>query len=70
MPGDILLSLFVLIYTAIFRRDRCAGFILLGYLAQLIPWMFVTRITFEYHYFPCSVFLVLSTRVLLQLHAA
>ena len=44
-----LLSLFVLIYTAIFRRDRCAGFILLGYLAQLIPWMFVTRITFEYH---------------------
>ena len=55
-----LLSLFVLIYTAIFRRDRCAGFILLGYLAQLIPWMFVTRITFEYHYFPCSVVLVLS----------
>lgn len=55
-----LLSLFVLIYTAIFRRDRCAGFILLGYLAQLIPWLFVTRITFEYHYFPCSVFLVLS----------
>ena len=55
-----LLSLFVLIYTAIFRRDHCAGFILLGYLAQLIPWMFVTRITFEYHYFPCSVFLVLS----------
>ena len=55
-----LLSLFVLIYTAIFRRDRCARFILLGYLAQLIPWMFVTRITFEYHYFPCSVFLVLS----------
>lgn len=55
-----LLSLFVLIYTANFRRDRCAGFILLGYLAQLIPWMFVTRITFEYHYFPCSVFLVLS----------
>ena len=55
-----LLSLFVLIYTATFRRDRCAGFILLGYLAQLIPWLFVTRITFEYHYFPCSVFLVLS----------
>lgn len=55
-----LLSLFVLIYTAIFRRDRCAGFIIIGYLAQLIPWMFVTRITFEYHYFPCSVFLVLS----------
>ncbi len=55
-----LLSLFVLGYTALFRRDRKAAFILLGYLAQLIPWMFVRRITFEYHYFPSSVFLILA----------
>ncbi len=55
-----LLSLFVLLYMALVRRDRKAGFLLLGYLAQLVPWMFITRITFEYHYFPCSVFLVLS----------
>ena len=55
-----LLSLFVLVYTALFRRDRKAAFILLGYLAQLLPWVFITRTTFEYHYFPSSVFLILA----------
>lgn len=55
-----LLSLPVLIYTAIARRDRQAGFILVGYLAQLLPWVFISRLTFEYHYFPCTVFLVLA----------
>ena len=55
-----LLSLFVLVYTSIFRHDRTAGFILVGYLAQLLPWTLITRLTFEYHYFPCTVFLVLS----------
>ena len=55
-----LLSLFVLLYTALFRRDRQAAFLLVGYLAQLLPWVFISRLTFAYHYFPCSVFLVLS----------
>ena len=55
-----LLSLFVLVYTAIFRKDRQAGFILIAYLAQLLPWVLVPRLTFAYHYFPCTVFLVLS----------
>ena len=55
-----LLSLFVLLYMALIRRDRKAGFLLWGYLAQLLPWMLITRTTFEYHYFPCSVFLVLA----------
>lgn len=55
-----LLSLFVLLYMALVRRDRKAGFLLWGYLAQLLPWVFITRTTFEYHYFPCSVFLVLA----------
>ena len=55
-----LLSLFVLAYTALFRRDRKAVFLLLGYLAQLLPWVFIRRLTFAYHYFPSSVFLVLS----------
>ncbi len=55
-----LLSLFVLLYAALFRRDRRAGFLLLGYLAQLLPWVFISRLTFAYHYFPCTVFLVLS----------
>ena len=55
-----LLSLFVLGYEALFRGDRRAGFILLGYLAQLLPWVFISRLTFAYHYFPSSVFLVLA----------
>ncbi len=55
-----LLSLFVLLYMALARRDRKAAFLLWGYLAQLLPWVLVGRVTFEYHYFPCSVFLVLS----------
>ena len=55
-----LLSLFVLLYMALVRRDRKASFLLWSYLAQLLPWVFITRTTFEYHYFPSSVFLVLA----------
>lgn len=40
-------------------RDRTAAFLSIGYLAQYLPWMFVTRITFIYHYFPSVVFVVL-----------
>ncbi len=62
-----LLSLFVLIYRAVSHRDRRAAFILLGYLAQLLPWVFVRRLTFEYHYFPSTVFLVLALAYVFQL---
>lgn len=41
------------------KRDRTAAFLLVGYLAQYLPWFFVTRITFIYHYFPCVAFVVL-----------
>ena len=55
-----LLTLPVLIYMLLIRRERKAGFLLWGYLAQLLPWIFITRTTYEYHYFPCSIFLVLA----------
>lgn len=55
-----LLSLFVLTYTAVARRDRTAGFLLVGYLSQLLPWVLIRRLTFAYHYFPSSLFLVLG----------
>ena len=42
------------------EKDRTARFIFLGYMAQLLPWVFVSRIVFEYHYFPSSVFLLLA----------
>ena len=43
-------------------RRRCAKalFIFIGYLAQLVPWFFIGRITFAYHYFPSVLFLVLA----------
>ena len=41
------------------RRDRKAAFLLWSWAAQLLPWVLITRTTFEYHYFPCSVFLAL-----------
>ena len=36
-----------------------ASFLVVGYLAQYLPWFFVTRITFIYHYFPSVPFVVL-----------
>lgn len=47
-------------YLTFRKKDKKAGFILIGYLAQLVPWIFISRITFEYHYFACTVFLVLA----------
>lgn len=55
-----LLAIFAMLWKTIRFNDGKALFILLGYLAQLVPWMFITRITFEYHYFPCLIFLVLA----------
>ncbi len=47
-------------WLAIRDRDERAIFILIGYLANLLPWVLITRLTFAYHYFPCTVFLVLA----------
>ena len=55
-----LIALGMNIYLAIFRKDNISQFIVIGYLAQLLPWVFITRTTFEYHYFPASVFLLLA----------
>ena len=62
-----LLALFVLFFRAFALREKVALFILTGYFAQLVPWMFVSRLTFEYHYFPCSVFLVLALAYVFRL---
>ena len=55
-----LLSLMVLAYTALFRRDRTAAFLLVAYASGLVPWMFISRLTFAYHYFASALFLVPS----------
>lgn len=51
------ISLFV---SYVRRRDGRTLFIIAGYLGQLIPWIFITRCAFAYHYFTCIIFLVLA----------
>lgn len=46
------------------RQTTLAPFILIGWLSQLVPWMFIGRTTFEYHYFPSILFLVLAISAL------
>lgn len=55
-----LISVVWLTVRAVRRQDRRALFLVVGYLAQLVPWMVISRLTFAYHYFACVVFLVLA----------
>ena len=49
-----------LVSRAFRQSSPIALFILIGYLAQLVPWFFIGRITFAYHYFPSVLFLILG----------
>lgn len=52
-------AFFYMLFLIFTRRDKKAGFLTIGYLAQYLPWFFVTRITFIYHYFPSVIFVAL-----------
>ena len=52
-------AFFMVLYLAIARKDRKAGFLTVGYLAQYMPWMLVSRTTYMYHYFPSVPFVTL-----------
>jgi len=52
-------AFFYICYRYYRTRDFCALFLIVGYLAQYLPWMYVSRITFIYHYFTCVPFIVL-----------
>lgn len=54
-----LLAFFYCVYDSVKYKNLTGAFLALSYLAQLIPWIFVERTTFIYHYFPCVPFLVL-----------
>ena len=47
-------------FDAIKKRAKEPLFIVVGYLSQLLPWLFVARATFVYHYFPSMIFLILA----------
>ncbi len=55
-----LVALFAMIPAFWKRRHPAAVLIWIGYLCQLVPWIFISRTTFAYHYFGCSLFLVLA----------
>lgn len=52
-------AFFYICYLGIKERDGKAGFLAIAYLAQYFPWVFVSRCTFIYHYFPSVPFVVL-----------
>lgn len=58
--------LFVL-YRWIIKRDKKAGFLVIAYAAQYVPWMSVGRITFIYHYFPAILFVMLMMGYVMHL---
>ncbi len=51
-------ALLCMLYLAIKKKDGTARFLIVGYLAQYLPWFFVNRIAFIYHYFPSVAFVV------------
>lgn len=50
---------FYVLFRWIIKKDKKAGFLFIAYLAQYIPWMSISRITFIYHYFPAILFVML-----------
>lgn len=55
-----ILAMLYLFCCALYYRDKKAWFIFIAYLAQLLPWMLVSRVVFIYHYFNSVPFLVLA----------
>jgi predicted membrane-bound dolichyl-phosphate-mannose-protein mannosyltransferase len=54
-----LIGIFYCIAYLTYIFDANIAFVLIAYLSGLVPWMLIKRVTFEYHYFPCSPFLIL-----------
>lgn len=52
-------AFFYMLYRVFKKRDKNSLFLVIAYLAQLVSWIPITRLTFIYHYFPCVPFIVL-----------
>jgi len=61
-----IIAILYALYQALLKREKTAVFLVIGYAAQLVPWMFVSRIMFIYHYFSCTPFLVLAIVYMLR----
>jgi dolichyl-phosphate-mannose--protein O-mannosyl transferase len=53
-------ALAVCVIGVVKRHSHAALFILIGYLSQLLPWVFISRLTFPYHYFPSIIFICVA----------
>jgi hypothetical protein len=49
----------VVLYLAVMEGDRKCRYLSIGYLSQYLPWAFIGRVVFIYHYFPSVPFVVL-----------
>jgi dolichyl-phosphate-mannose--protein O-mannosyl transferase len=56
--GGIPCLLFCL-YRFLRKKDAKAGFLVVAYLAQYLPWFFFLNVKFLYHYFPAVLFTIL-----------
>ena len=52
-------ALIYCIYAWIKRGDKIAAFLVIAWLSQILPWVFVPRLAFIYHYFPNVPFIAL-----------
>ncbi|MCD7824651.1 MAG: glycosyltransferase family 39 protein [Clostridiaceae bacterium] len=49
----------IILYLALRKKEKGAGFLAVGYLSQYLPWVFIGRVVFIYHYFPSVPFVVM-----------
>ena len=54
-----IVALVYCIYSALRYKDRSAIMLVIAYASNYLPWLFVERTTFNYHYFPSVPFLIL-----------
>lgn len=59
-------AFFYMLVRAFTKKDKNAVFLLIAFLAQFLPWIPVTRLTFIYHYFPSVPFLTLMIGVSME----
>lgn len=62
-----IVAFFSLLQRAIRKKDKKALFLVIGYLSQYLPWVFIGRTTFIYHYFTSVPFVVLMVAYCLWL---
>ncbi|MBP3891794.1 MAG: glycosyltransferase family 39 protein [Solobacterium sp.] len=55
-----LLTILYTIYAFLRNRNKEAFLILVGYIVNLAPWMLVDRCVFAYHFYPTSLYMILS----------